>query len=135
MSDCIFCKIAAGEIPCSKVYEDDDYIAFLDIAPINKGHTLVIPKQHYETTLDMPADKLCEMMKIVHKCAAAIVNAVKPDGYNVFINNKKAAGQEVPPAHLHIAPRHKGDFEFHWPHQKYDEGEMDEYLAKIKESL
>ena len=136
MDNCIFCKIAKGEIPSAKIYEDEKYLAFLDIAPANKGHSLVIPKKHHETTLDMSADDLAELMKIVHRVTEAIRKALKPDGYNVFINNKPAAGQIVPHAHFHIVPRYNGDgIRFDWPKQKYAEGEMYKLKAKITQNL
>lgn len=136
MDNCIFCKIAKGEIPSAKIYEDEKYLAFLDIAPANKGHSLVIPKKHHETTLDMNAKELGKLMEIVHKVGEAINKALKPDGYNVFINNKPAAGQIVPHAHFHIVPRYSNDgIKFDWPKQKYAEGEMDKLKAKITQNL
>jgi len=136
MIDCIFCKIIKGEIPSSKVYEDDKFLAFLDIMPLNKGHTLIIPKEHYETILDIPQDDLTEMVKIIQKITKALSLAIAPDGYNIFSNNKKAAGQEVPHLHFHIAPRFlKDGHTFKWSQGRYKPGEMDKIRAKISKFL
>ena len=136
MTDCIFCKIVKGEIPSSKVYENDKFLAFLDIMPLNKGHTLVIPKKHYETVLDIPEEGLKEMSIIIQKITKALSLAIAPDGYNVFCNNKKAAGQEVPHLHFHIAPRFTNDgHTFKWSQGRYREGEMDIIREKIAKFL
>ena len=132
---CIFCKIIAGEIPCSKVYEDDSTVAFVDIAPINKGHMLVIPKEHHETLLDMPEDLMCKVLVVVKKIASAVKKATDCDGFNIGMNNYKAAGQLVPHAHFHVIPRFSGDGLKHWPAKKYEEGEEKEYAEKIKRAL
>ena len=134
--DCIFCKIIKGEIPCTKVYEDEEHLSFLDIAPANKGHCLVIPKKHSETTLDMNKEELCRLIAVVNKVTAGVVKALKPDGYNLFVNNKKAAGQLVPHVHFHIVPRFKDDgHKFDWEHKKYEDGEAEEFRERIKNFL
>jgi histidine triad (HIT) family protein len=107
--DCIFCKIVKGEIPSSKVYEDEKFVAFLDIHPANLGHCLVIPKGHYETFNQIPSDVLGEFIKIVQKVSLGINKVVNPDGYNILMNNYKAAGQLVNHAHFHIIPRFNDD--------------------------
>lgn len=133
MDECTFCKIMKGEIPCSKLYEDELFIAFLDIAPANKGHALVVPKEHYETTEDTPEEILCLMMAVVKKLAAKISSELKTDGYNIFMNNKKAAGQLVPHLHCHIVPRFEDDgIDFDWPHLKYEDREMESFRDKLK---
>jgi len=131
MTDCIFCKIIKGEIPCSKIYEDEKILSFLDIMPANKGHTLVIPKEHYETILDMPDDLLKEMFVLTKKISKAVMNGTKADGFNIGINTKEAAGQVVMHAHLHIIPRFKDDGLKPWPQGKYQEGEAEEIKEKI----
>jgi histidine triad (HIT) family protein len=131
--DCIFCKIAKGQIPSAKVYESNDVLAFLDISPANKGHCLVIPKRHFETLTDMPDIELAALSAAVKKVALSVYTSLKADGFNIFMNNKKAAGQIVPHAHFHIVPRFKDDgISFDWPHRKYGEGELEEYAGKIK---
>ncbi len=135
MSDCIFCKLVKGEIPSSKVYEDKDVLAFLDIGPVNKGHTLVIPKKHYETIWDVPDKVLGAMMIKSKEISKAIEKALKADGVNIMMSNRKAAGQLVPHAHIHLIPRYQGDGFKHWPQGKYEEGEMKTYVEMIKKQL
>lgn len=133
MTDCIFCKIAKGEIPSSKVYEDDRILAFLDINPANKGHTLVIPKGHYETLNDIPQDILCDLIKAAQKAANSVDSKIKPDGYNLLMSNKPAAEQVINHAHMHIIPRYNDDdFKLVWTHKKYAEGETAELAEKLK---
>jgi len=135
MDDCIFCKIIKGELPCSKLYEDDKVFAFLDIAPVNKGHALVIPKEHNETLMDMQDDILKEVSVVVKRLSAAIKKAVNADGISVGMSNYKAAGQLVPHAHFHIMPRFEDDGLKLWPQGKYEEEEMDSYREKIVGAL
>jgi histidine triad (HIT) family protein len=134
MESCIFCKIIKGEIPCTKVYEDDKVLAFLDISPVNKGHTLVIPKKHYETLMDVPDDLLCETMKIIKKLSKAVMKTVKADGINISINNYKAAGQLVLHLHVHIMPRFSNDgLKLDWPTKKI--ADMDKTADSIRKAL
>ena len=107
--DCIFCKIVKGKIPSTKIYEDEDVYAFLDIHPANKGHTLVIPKEHYETFNKMPTMVLQHLIAITQKIARAIDRSQHADGYNILMNNHPAAGQIVSHAHCHIIPRFAND--------------------------
>lgn len=130
--ECVFCKIVKGEIPSAKLYEDDLVLAFLDIMPANKGHTLVIPKKHYEVLTDIPVDELEKLMDELKKVAEAVIEATKAEGFNILMNNKKVAGQIVPHAHFHIVPRFSNDgLEFKWPSRKYEEGEIDKFKEKI----
>lgn len=130
---CIFCKIVKGDIPADRVFENSKYLAFLDINPVNKGHTLVIPKEHSETMLDMTSEDFSELMDITHKVAKGVIKIVDPDGYNLIINNKAASGQEVPHVHVHIIPRHNDDpFKQKFPNTKYD---SDDEKESIKESI
>ena len=135
MSDCIFCKIIAGDIPCSKIYEDDDTIVFLSIAPISKGHALVVPKEHYATLLDAPEEVVTKVAAVVKKVSAALMKATGCDGFNIGQNNFEAAGQEVHHLHVHVIPRFEGDGLKHWPGGKYEEGEMEKYSEKISKAL
>ena len=134
MDECIFCKIANGDIPCAKLFENDKVIAFLDISPMNKGHALIVPKEHHKELLDMPDNLLLEVMKAAKKVAKAVVKVVRADGFNIGQNNGSAAGQAVMHFHLHIIPRFEGDGLKHWPQGSYEEGEMDK-LAKDVSSL
>ncbi|MBN2052573.1 HIT family protein [Candidatus Woesearchaeota archaeon] len=129
--DCIFCKIIRGEIPCNKILEDKEFLAFLDIKPINKGHTLIIPKVHCKNLLDFPKAEETDFIEFTKKVATAIVKATGADGFNLGMNNGKAAGQVVHHAHLHIIPRFDHDGLVSWPHKEYSEGEMQELQKKI----
>ena len=103
-NDCVFCALAAGEIPSFKVYEDDLVLAYLDINPFAEGHTLVIPKAHTTGLLDTPAETLKEVVVRVQKVAARLKAALPCDGFNILQNNGAAAGQTVPHVHFHIVP-------------------------------
>ena len=107
--DCLFCKIANGEIPSQKIYEDDYSFAFLDIKPVNPGHVLVIPKEHAQDMFEMSSESWGHVMKVVHKLAPAVLAATNADGINLVMNNRREAGQEVDHAHMHIIPRHADD--------------------------
>ena len=95
MEGCIFCRIAKGEIPCNKIYEDNDVIAFLDINPINEGHTLVVPKKHCDKFSETDDEELGILIKAVKKIANTIKKAISADGYNIGVNNERLAGQLV----------------------------------------
>lgn len=103
--ECLFCKIAKGEIPSKKVYEDSDSFAFLDINPRNPGHTLVITKKHYGTIFDIPSGEVGRLFETVKKIAGMVKNGVNAHGVNIIQNNGKAAGQVVPHLHFHVIPR------------------------------
>ena len=105
-NNCIFCAIAAGEIPCFKVYEDDAVIAYLDINPCSEGHTLVIPKAHTSCLLDTPDETLAALLSRVKRIAAHLKAALPCDGFNILQNNGPAAGQSVAHIHFHIVPRY-----------------------------
>ena len=124
-NDCVFCAIAAGEIPCFKVYEDDLALAYLDINPFAKGHTLVIPKAHAADVLEIGEADLSELVVRVKRVAAHLKDVLGCDGFHILQNNGAAAGQTVRHIHFHIVPRWNGDpivFENH-------EGDMDELAA------
>ena len=134
--NCVFCKIINGEIPCAKVFEDDKVLAFLDIAPCNFGHTLVIPKNHAHCFTEIPPEDLNAMMAAAQKLAVAIMRATGAPAYNLLMNNGPVAGQEVPHAHLHIIPRFVDDaFAFSHPHLNYEGDALAEMAAKIQEKL
>ena len=135
MDDCLFCKIVKGEVASSKIYEDDYVFAFLDIGPVNKGHTLVIPKKHYETYLDIPDEILEKMAVAIKKISKAVMKGVDADGFNLGMNNYSAAGQLVNHAHFHIMPRFKNDGLKLWPQGQYGDGEMDIIKEKITKHL
>ena len=131
MNECIFCKIVRSEIPCEPILDTDKILAFLDISPINKGHVLVIPKEHFETMVDAPDNLLKDMILGAKKVGKSLRKGLKADGFNVGMNNFAAAGQVVFHAHLHVIPRFENDGLKHWPGRQYDEGEMKTYKEKI----
>ena len=131
--DCIFCKIVKGEIPCQKIYEDEDFLAFLDIRPINKGHALLIPKEHHENLLDMP-DEL-KVTPVLKKVARAVYEAMGASAFNIGMNNFSDAGQVVLHSHWHIIPRYPEDGLQHWPGHDVSSEELEEVQKRIKEKL
>ncbi|MEI7741551.1 MAG: HIT family protein [bacterium] len=135
MSDCLFCKIIAGEIPSTKVYEDQDVVAFLDISPVNKGHTLVVPKSHAENFLVVSEDVSAKAFGAAQKVAKAVLAATGAHGFNLHVNNGHVSGQVVDHLHIHIIPRFEGDGLEHWPKMTYGSGEMWEVGEKIKKSI
>ncbi len=136
VKDCIFCRIVAGQIPVAKVYEDQDVLAFLDIGPVSDGHTLVIPKAHYGTVDECPAEILGNLVHPICRIAKAVVAATQCDGYNVLCNNGRAAGQVVHHVHFHVIPRTTGDGVFrHWPASTYPEGRMEATASAIRKNL
>ena len=136
MTDCIFCKIVAGELPSSKLYEDDLCLAFLDIAPLSPGHSLVIPKKHYEFYPEVPAEESAAVAAAMTKLAPAIIASQDAVGFNLILANGSCAGQVVPHVHFHIVPRKDGDgMGFRWKHGSYREGEMEGIHRAILENL
>ena len=133
--ECIFCKIVAGQIPCARVYEDEAVIAFLDINPIAKGHTLVVPKGHYPTLLDLPASEGETLLKALRLVGGAVFRQTGAGGFNVVQNNFGPAGQMVFHSHWHVIPRFENDGLADWPAGAYkDTAEMQE-LARAVNAL
>ncbi len=130
--DCIFCKIAAGVIPCTKIYEDENVLAFLDIGPVSDGHTLVITKEHCTKVHNCSPPLLSAVTAVLPKIAAAVSAVTQADGYNVLCNNGRAAGQLVEHLHFHIIPRKTGDGIFgRWPSFTYPQGKAEKLAEKI----
>ncbi len=119
-SECIFCKIVAGEIPCAKVFESDTVLAFLDIAPVHPGHALVLPKDHYPTLMDIPPELGNDLFKALSAVGGAVMKATGADGLNLMQNNFEAAGQLVNHAHFHLIPRFGDDGLRLWAQSSYD---------------
>ncbi|MBN1268339.1 MAG: HIT family protein [Kiritimatiellae bacterium] len=136
-TDCIFCKIIKGEIPCTKVYEDDAVLVFMDIGPIIKGHALVVPKKHYDLITTTPIEVVTGMMTVVQKIALAQVNGLRAEGVNIIQNNGKVAGQLVPHVHVHVIPRFAADgHKWNWAAKKYESPEeMQKFAEAIKGGL
>jgi histidine triad (HIT) family protein len=132
MADCIFCKIVAGQIPCTKVYEDAACLAFMDINPISPGHTLVVPRRHYEAISEMSADEAAALFRPIPSLAAAVKEALGAEALNVLQNNGRAAGQAVDHLHVHLIPRWAGDgLGFRWPAKQADFAVLAKQAAKI----
>jgi histidine triad (HIT) family protein len=106
MKDCIFCKIVNGEIPATKIYEDDSVIAFLDISQVSLGHTLVIPKSHYDSFLSTPKAEMNHVMNVAQSIGQVAMEVFKAQGVNVLMNCGSKAGQSVMHYHVHIIPRY-----------------------------
>jgi len=136
MEDCIFCKIAKGEIPSFKIYEDKDIFAFLDIKPFSKGHCLVIPKKHFENIFDIDENTLKKVIVVSKKMSEKIKETLSADGIRLSQSNGKTAGQEIMHFHFHIIPRYENDnIPMHpaaTPHLlKADFGELKKIAEKI----
>jgi histidine triad (HIT) family protein len=107
--DCIFCKIIAGQIPCTRVYEDDRALVFMDISPLNKGHLLAIPKEHFGNIVEIDPDLYGHLCALLCRMAKAVHASVAPEGMNVMQLNGRAGNQVVPHLHIHLVPRWTGD--------------------------
>ena len=135
---CVFCKIISGDIPAHKVYEDENFLAFLDIKPINPGHTLIIPKNHYANLSEIPENELSNMILIVKKVAVLLTKNLNFTDYTISENNGPLAGQSVAHFHFHIIPRFENDILTDWDHKErrvgekeYKPGEAEEIIKKI----
>ncbi len=132
MSDCIFCKIANGEIPATKVYENDMFIVIMDKFPATKGHLLIIPKQHAENIYDLQPEVAKEVFPLAQKMANALYKALSPEGINLLQNNGKAAGQTVFHFHIHLIPIKSEDLVYiSWKNQSLD----DEEITRLSDSI
>ncbi|KHK02952.1 HIT family protein [Desulfovibrio sp. TomC] len=135
-ADCIFCKIVKGEIPCAKVYEDGQVLAFLDIAPVTPGHVLVIPKAHHADLFALPDSLGAALLAAQKRVGRAVMAAVGASGLNVQQNNAASAGQVVFHAHYHLIPRREGDGLRLWPGTPYaDAAGMAAVAAAVREAL
>ena len=109
MSDCIFCKIANGDIPSATLYEDEDFRVILDLGPASKGHALILPKAHAANIYEISDDMAAKAMILAKKMATKMTEALKCDGFNIVQNNGEPAGQTVFHFHMHLIPRYEGD--------------------------
>ena len=136
MSSCIFCKIIAGEIPAAKIYEDDLVLAFLDIGPINFGHTLVIPKEHHESSATIPEATAGRMFRVGSRIGIALKRKFEYEAFNLHLADGTAAGQVVMHAHLHLVPRGVEDgFRWNWRQLSYQEGELKNFADELSARL
>lgn len=132
MDNCIFCKIAHHEIGGKVLYEDDVCMAFLDLSQATNGHTLVIPKKHYDNVLDVDQQTLSHMMNVVQKIAKKLQNKLGALGFNVITNMNEIAGQSVHHFHIHIIPRYQEDEGFKAIYQdRSDQVDLDDIYQKI----
>jgi histidine triad (HIT) family protein len=137
LTDCIFCKIAAGEAPpqnCHTLYEDEHTYAFLDLHPVNPGHSLVIPKKHYVNILDAPTEIMQQMIATAKKIAEALMKN-GAEGVNVNMNNQAPAGQVIFHAHMHVIPRYGDDGLKHWQKIPTTNEELDAKAEEIKKLI
>lgn len=133
--NCIFCKIVNNDIPSKKVFENDKFLAFLDIFPILEGHTIIIPKKHFRNIEDIDDSTLAELYLLVKKIATRIHKSLKLEGYNILQNNFKAAGQEINHIHIHIIPRKMNDkrFSIKIPRDQATSQELENVLKLLKD--
>lgn len=136
--ECLFCAIASGKVPSKKVYEDDVSFAFLDINPRNPGHTLVIPKKHFDTIMEMDDSLIGKLFEAVKKVSCMVKNGTKADGISIAQSNGKAAGQLVSHAHFHVIPRFENEgpvgLEGILPIKKLDDASMLKIAGTIKDA-
>ena len=133
MSDCVFCKIVAGQIPSTKVYEDEHTLAFMDLGQVNPGHVLVAVKKHASYLFELDETQAAAVARACVKVSKAIQSAFKPEGLSVYQANGKAAGQTVFHYHVHLLPRHAGDgMELTWPVKNPPREKLEDYAAKIR---
>ena len=131
--NCIFCKIAAGEIPSATLYEDADFRVIMDIEPASKGHALILPKEHYANLYELPEELAAKAMKLAKKIVIQMTDIVGCDGYNVLQNNGEAAGQTVFHYHMHLIPRYKDDaVTISWKPGVLSDEIKEEILSKMK---
>lgn len=136
MAACLFCEIAAGDVPARVVLEEDEFVAFLDTRPVFKGHTLLVPRRHVVTLPDLPADLRDGFLASMQRLATAMVEGIGAQGSFVAINN--TVSQSVAHLHCHVVPRTKGDGlrGFFWPRTRYaDDAEAADYAGRISRAL
>lgn len=132
--NCIFCKIAAGEIPSATLYEDDDFRVILDIGPASKGHALILPKEHYANLYELDDEIASKVMMLAKKMVIKLKDILGCEGYNIVQNNGTIAGQTVYHFHVHLIPRYQGDqVDIKWESGTLSDADREEILQKIAE--
>lgn len=130
--NCIFCKIANGEIPSKTIYEDEKFRVILDLGPATKGHALILPKEHYANLYELPEEMAGNVMKLAQKMAAQITEKLGCEGFNLVQNNGDLAGQSVYHFHLHLIPRYRADGQtIGWKPQEVSQEELEEVRSQI----
>ncbi|MDO4339351.1 MAG: HIT family protein [Eubacteriales bacterium] len=133
MENCIFCKIANGEIPAATLYEDGDFRVILDLGPASKGHALILPKAHAANIYELPDELAGKAMILAKKMAGKMTEALQCDGFNIVQNNGETAGQTVFHFHMHLIPRYKGDgVGLTWTPGTLSDEDREEILEKVK---
>ena len=136
MENCIFCKIANGEIPAATLYEDENFRVILDLGPASKGHALILPKSHAANIYELSDEMAAKAMILAKKMATAMTAALKCDGFNIVQNNGECAGQTVFHFHMHLIPRSQGDpVGIPWHPGELSDADKEEILLKVKEQL
>jgi len=136
MQDCVFCKIIRGELPCAEITSNGSVVSFLDIGPLVEGHTLIVPREHFENLWELPAALGAELTAALQRVGRAIMAGTGASGLNVVMNNGPAAGQLVPHAHWHLIPRFEGDGLLHVQQKEYESRQRMENIAqKIRSQL
>lgn len=134
--NCIFCKIANGEIPSATIYEDDTFRAILDLGPANAGHTLILPKDHFADVTELDEAVAAKILPLGAKIGKAMKASLGCDGFNLVQNNGKAAGQTVFHFHMHVIPRYDSDADMvTWTPGSYAEGDLEKTAEKIRQAL
>jgi len=136
MADCIFCKIIGGEVPAFKIYEDANFLAFLDVNPRTKGHALIIPKHHASTLLELPDNYVRGIFLVVKKVAGALTKTLGAKAFTIGSNNGELSGQAVQHLHIHVIPRYEQDkhhagFEAAFPVDEEEKTRLNEIVSKI----
>ena len=134
-ANCIFCKIVAGQVPCTKLYEDDDVLAFLDINPVTYGHTLVISKEHYSTFLSTPKSVMNKVMNVAQRIGQVQIEQLGAKGVNILINSYEAAGQVVPHFHVHVIPRYTAKDGFRLEFKELKDVNLPKVAEEMKDNL
>src|SRR5689334_22991054 len=136
MSDCVFCRIVAGQIPSTRVFEDEHTVAFLDIGHVNPGHTLVAVKKHAANLYELDEAQAAAVARATVKISKALKAAFQPEGLSVYQANGKPAGQTVFHYHVHLLPRHEADgMELTWPVKNPPREKLESYAAEIRRKL
>lgn len=130
--NCIFCKIANGEIPAATLYEDDDFRVILDLGPASKGHALILPKEHYANLYELDDEVAAKVLVLAKEMIKKLTDVLGCDGYNLVQNNGEAAGQTVYHFHMHLIPRYEGDHVgLTWEPGTLSEEDKEEILSKL----
>lgn len=133
--ECIFCKLAGGQIPTNSIYEDDDFKVVMDLSPASKGHCIILPKTHAKNLLELPDEYCQKILLVAKKCCKVLKEVLHCDGINVLQNNGKVAGQTIFHLHIHLIPRYEGDnVHIKWVEHK-EESNFEELAAEIRKGF